>query len=159
MIQAEANGIHIEHNKLIGKIGDEYYYLRYIFDRGGGLSGAAGCSFSPVSTDEAQERRDSYDDDNKLWKQAVEGDYTTLGADDWHEMNPAEDEMLFDLSYRDLANNLMVGILAEECQRGGRDLDIELIECTGGGRCFNANMQWDKLYNRNLWEIIKQYES
>lgn len=32
-------------------------------------------------------------------------------------------------------------------------------DCIGGERCFDVNMKWDEIYNPELWEIIKQFES
>lgn len=158
MIQTTTDKIHIDYNKLIGVIDAEYYFLKYVFDGGHGLKGATGSILRPVTNDEAEERRENYDDDNERWKQAVADDYTTLGAYDYKEQNPAEDEDIFDLCDRELADNLMA-ILTEEYQSEKRNFDIELIESVGGGSCFKVDMRWDKLYNRNLWELIKQYES
>lgn len=158
MTQAVTNKIHIDYNKLIGKIGYEYYYLRYVFDDDG-MRGATGSILRAVTMDEAQERRDNWDEDNELWKQAVSNDETTLGADDWHDQSDGYlDECVFDLPNEILSDDLM-DILANEYQAVKRNFDIELIESTGGGRCFKPNMQWDKLYNNNLWALIKQYES
>lgn len=159
MTQATVKETHIDYNRLVGRIDDEYFYLRYVFNDGKGFRGATGTALSPVTMHDAEIRREDFDQDNELWKQAVANNETTLSADDWHDTYDGDvDECVFDLSHRELAEDL-INILAEEYKQENKRFDIELAECIESGRCFTENMKWDKLYNRNLWAIIGQYES
>ena len=141
-----------EYNELIGRIDDEYYFLKDVFTHSKDFKGATGSVLRPVTKSEAEDRRERWDDDNELWKIAVQSGNTDLGADDWHAMviNADGDDVVFDLSDRDLADKLMAKL---------DDDDIEIIECRDGGRCFDINMKWDEIYRPDLWKIIKQYES
>lgn len=138
--------------KLIGRIGDSYYYLQELFEHKGQSKGAIGSIMMPVSINEASNRRDTWDECNELWKAAVVANRTDLGADAWHEMVMSQggDDIVFDLSYPDLADDLL---------RFLNDPTVELCECVGGGRCFDLSLEWDDLYEPELWNLIKKFES
>ena len=140
-----------EYGELIGRIGDEYYYLDGVFEYTDSFKGATGSVMRPVTPEEAEQRREDWDDGDEMWKQAVEAGNTTLGADEWHEMvmDVDGDEVIFDFSYCDTYGEDLLERLGEE---------YELVECRGGGRCFDYDMKWDELFNTKLWEMIRQYE-
>jgi len=62
------------------------------------------------------------------------------------------DEVIFDFSYSGLGEQLLDKI-------DPKHKEYELVECIGGGRCFDNDMAWDELYEPELWEAIKAIES
>ena len=139
-------------HKLIGRIGEEYYFCDYVF-KDKNFKGATGTLMHPVTAEEAEELRDNWDKDGELWQEAVANKQTTLGQDDWKKqiLYIGDDSVVFDLSYADTYGGKLLDKL-------GRD-NYELVECIGGGRCFKVDMAWDELFDAETWELIKQYES
>ena len=143
-----------KYNKLIGKIGDEYYFLDHTFNHADNFKGAVGSTMQPLTEEEYNERVDNYFDvDNirEFWQQAVEADKTDMGLDEWIEFvrNTDGEENVIDRSYPNYGEQLKK-LLGEE---------VFEVECTGGGRCFEKKMKWDKLFDEKLWEEIKKFES
>ena len=149
-----------QYNKLIGRIENTYYYLEYIFETSSifetfpNFKGAVGLGFIPLTLEEVESRRDNWDEDNYLWKCAVENNNTTLGAEEWHEyiLNTDGNDAIFNLSYYDVGMEL-----TQKLSRCG--LQYELSECVSSGRCFDKDMKWDKLFNPELWKKIQEAES
>jgi len=144
------------YNKLIGRIGDEYYFLDYTFEHSDNFKGATGSVLTPLTEEECQERNDQASEDSEMvefWKQAVEADRTTDSFQDWLEMVKEEEgeEAGLDDSYRAEYMPILQELLGED--------EVYTTDCTGGGRCFNPKMEWDELYNPELWEIIKKAET
>jgi len=142
-------------NKLVGRIGEEYYFVEYCFDEGPHFRGAVGYSLRPVSFAEAKERRESWDDDGESWRMAVAAKQTTLGMDDWHEWVKEidGDDLFFDFSYtnRVEARELLAKLQAD-------DPDVELLECRGGGRCFSHKQVWDEVFDQEALDFALSYE-
>ena len=141
-----------DYGKLIGRKGNEYYFLDYTFeDRD--FKGAVGSVMVPVTKEEAEERRDDWDSDGEMWRMAVEAEMTTMGMDEWHEFVLAMDgeNHMFDESYCSTYGEELLAFLDSE--------ENELVECVGGGRCFYADREFDEIYEPDLWELIKKYES
>lgn len=142
------------YNKLVARIGDGYYFCDYIFhdDR---FKGATGSIMRPVSEAEAEDRRENYDEDGEMWKNAVADDRTTLGKDDWWELvlNTDGDEAVYDLSYADTYGEALMELLHN------RGEDVELVECVGGGRCFHEDTEYDEVFDQELLDKINEVES
>ena len=140
------------YDKLIGRKGEEYYYLDYVFTHRQDFKGATGSIMRPVTEAEAEERRDDWDSDGEMWRQAVAGESTTLSQEEWQQQALAidGDDLVFDLSYCCTHGEDLL-------ERLGRD-EYELVECLGGGRCFYTDIEWDELFEPELWELIKEYE-
>lgn len=146
-----------KYNKLIGRQGDEYIFLDYLFKQGT-FHGATGTRMRPISQGEHSERtdpdniKDRYED---IWREVVSSGKTTEGLDEWVDMCIRIDgvnHMAYDTSYwmSEMWGQLReIGITEEE---------YPVIECTGGGRCFDIDMQWDELYDEKLWKLIQKYE-
>lgn len=143
-----------EYNKLIGRIGEKYYFLDDIFQYDDNFKGATGSVLIPLTEEECQEINEQANDDSELtdfWKQAVEADRTTDSLEDWCEQvrdEQGEDAGL-DPSYRAKYMQILQKIKP----------DTYTTDCVGGGRCFDIDMEWDEIYNPELWELIKQAES
>lgn len=143
-----------KYGKLIGHIGEEYYYLDDTFSYDGGLRGATGSIMRPVTIEEAQYRRDNWDEDGELWRMAVEAKQTYRGHEDWVEfvLDCDGNDAVFDLSYYDYQEALLDRLDPDR-------KTYELVECVGGGRCFKPSMKWDELFAPELWKEIVKYES
>ncbi|KKM72115.1 hypothetical protein LCGC14_1423730 [marine sediment metagenome] len=146
-----------DYNKLVGRQGDTYYYLDYVFDHGPGSSfrGAVGSRMCPVTFADAERRRENFDEDGDEWRAAVQEQQTTLGYDDWCKFVVATDgdDAIFDQSYSDTYGEDLLDRLDPERE------EYELVECTGGGRCFNHEDKWDEVFDAELVKVIASYES
>ena len=144
-----------KYNKLIGRIGNEYYFLDYLFFDNDGFKGATGTIMYPMTENEYDDRVKNYfDPENikELWEQAVKSGKTTLGLNDWIELvkNTDGEENIIDRSYTESYGKILKKKLGEK--------KAFEVECIGGGRCFDENMQWDEMYNEKLWKKIQEYE-
>ena len=147
-----------KYNKLIGRIGDSYYFLDDIFKYKDDFKGATGTVLEPVSQESYDETMtvDGFKDRgyDEHWKGAVESGSTELGLDDWLQLvlDQYGDEAVYDLSgySDDLWDQLRdIGLTEEK---------YPIFTCVGGGRSFSPDMVWDELYNPELWEKIKEVE-
>ena len=104
-----------------------------------------------------------------LWKQAVAGDYTTLGLDDWWEDACDEAEMegryypFDDDSYRYKTNELYEALSDDDREKveeilGVKGEDYVDFTCGSGGRCFSADTKWDLILRPDLVELINKLE-
>lgn len=146
-----------KYRELIGKIGDEYYFLDDIFKYADNFRGATGSVMRPVSSNEYNQRLNAYDEDGELWRGAVQAGNTEMGMNEWHDyvINMDGDDAIFDLSYRDYADALYEkGIVNES--------DYPIIECVGGGRCFDTigahGEKFEVVYNQELLDKIFEAE-
>lgn len=144
-----------DYKKLIGRIGNEYYFLDYIFYNGKDFKGATGSIMSPLTEEEYLERVDNYFDyDNmrEFWQQAVEAKRTDLGLDDWIEMVKDTDgeNGVIDDSHENTYGEALKEKLGEE--------KAFRIECIGGGRCFDKNQKWDEIFDKKLLKLILKSE-
>jgi len=145
----------IKYGILIGRIDNEYYFLDYLFFETKKFKGATGSVMSPMDEDEYNERVESYFDPENMrefWKGAIEDGQTEDGLDDWIEFvrNTDGEEGVIDRSHSSSYGEELKEKLGEE--------KAFEIECVGGGRCFKEDMQWDEIYDKELWEKIKEYE-
>ena len=149
-----------DYNKLIGRVGDEYIFLSYVFQHSDSFKGATGNSLRPISQTEYEERTDpeaieeAYED---LWREAVRADRTTLGLTEWVKeciASDGEDVYAFDTSYWE--SDMWTQIREKT---GQTEEEYPVYECIGGGRMFTENIKWDELYEPELWNIIKEYEN
>jgi hypothetical protein len=143
-----------KYNKLVGIIDDEYCFLDYTF-KDGDFMGACGTILQPITR--KQYEYDTSEDSllerlGEWWKNAVDNNSTELGKVEWVRdiYNRDGDDALYDLSGYDLWDQLRNIGLTEE--------DYPVFNCIGGGRCFDKNMKFDKVYDQKLVDIINQYE-
>lgn len=146
--------------KLVGRIDCYYYFCDYLFNHKDGFKGATATVLRPVSREDYEQRTDPYDSDTleyfeECWKGAVQAGTTTEGLETWVKEVLAVDgdEAVFDFSGYDYWDDLRDAVpeLTEE--------DYPVFECVGGGRSFRPDMQWDEIYNEELWERIKAIET
>ena len=148
------------YNKLVGRIGNEYYFCDYIFRHSPDLKGATATILRPVSHGEYYERMDPTSSDTQdyfveLWRDAVASERTEIGLEEWIEWVLDNDgpDAIFDLSYEHLWDDLREAVpeFTEE--------DYPVFECISGGRCFSPDMEWDEIYDNKLWQKIKKVEA
>jgi len=146
--------------KLVGRIDDTYYFCDYLFEHKNDFKGATATVLRPVSREDYEQRTDPTDDDTieyfeDCWREAVHAGTTTDGLEAWVEyvLDIDGDEAVFDFSGYDYWDDLRDAVpeLTED--------DYPVFECVGGGRSFSPNMEWDELYNEELWERIKEIET
>lgn len=149
--------IYIE--KVIGRREDEYIVCDYVFKCDESFMGATGSCFRPVSKAEYEEGQNAASDMVKdrlrdSWIESVQTGATEKGLEEFCEEILAQgDEAIWDLSYysyHDLIRTAYPELTKEE---------YPIFECTGGGRCFSPDMQWDDLYDKETYDLIVQYET
>jgi hypothetical protein len=167
-----ANGGSVEREKvdtLIAKRGEEYYFLDDVFEYKDGFKGATGTIVVPVSKD-YYEYATSYDG-------IVERYVDSMGEDEWldvlgldkddfedeGEMIEAIEEGIYAL-YRngelnpfEEPNYDMVEQMRDLPQFKNED-KYPIFEVIGGGRIFNKDNKFDKIYNKKLYNRIKTLE-
>lgn len=146
----------IKYNALIGRIGTDYYFLDYIFKDGENFKGATGTVLETLTEEEVKQRNDDYLSEDEMigqWREAVYAKATIEGFYDWLEMVKDElgEDAGIDSSSESEYSPILREILGEEA--------VYRTNCTGGGRCFSVDMQWDEIYNQELWEKIKEIET
>lgn len=145
---------------LIGRNGDEYIFVNSVFDHGGGLRGAAGCSVRPVSTDEydwatqrenVEERLiDHYEAiyDGKLHSdESRETDFQRF-VDDVIQYDGI-DNIMWDESYCCEASEAFDEL----------GIEHECTDCIGWGRVFDKNSDYEEIYNLAAWVAIRSLEA
>lgn len=158
-----------KHNAIVGVIDGELAILEYTFEDGENFKGGVGYRMRTMTQEYIDCRKDPDNADEDLWKQAVAGDYTTLGLDDWWEDACDEAEMegkyypFDDDSFRYETNELYEALPDDDREKieeimGVKGEDYVDFECGSCGRCFNANAEWDLILRPDLVELINKLE-
>ena len=160
-------------NQIVGIKDGELYILEHVFKHSDGFKGATGYHMNIITQDYIDEMNDinflceEYD---YLWREAVQAGSTEKGLEefmqDWvYESScygylfPSDDnsfryetEKLVDTLPEDQKKQLeeVFGVMGE---------DFATWDCSGCGRCFNADDEWDVVFRPDLLELIKEYES
>jgi len=145
-----------KYNKLVGRIGNSYYFCDDIFKYNDNFQGATATVLEPVSREEYDERTSEdglIDYLGECWKDAVANDSTTMGEAEWcqYAYDVDGDEILFDFSGSNLWNQLRDLGMSEE--------DYPVFACTGGGRSFSHDQEFDEVYDADLLAKIKAVET
>lgn len=142
----------IDYNEIVGENQGIIYVLDYVFKHSDNFKGATGSTFRLVPKSEYDERMADKDYFKEQWIDAIKHDLRTDSFDDWLKYNdlPSE-EAIFDLSYIEMHDKIRSLLKVSE-------KDYPIIECIGGGRCFNKNMKFDKVFNKKLIKVINEYE-
>jgi hypothetical protein len=157
------------YDALVGRVGDEYYFLDEIFKYKDGFKGATGTVVMPVSK-AYYEYATSEDGILERYMDAMGEDewISTLGLDrddfeDEDEMIKAIEDGIYDL-YRvgELNPFEEVNYKLEEQMRELPEFsdsdEYPLFEIIGVGRIFDKNRKFDKIYNQELFNKIKEIE-
>lgn len=159
-------------NQIVGIKDGELYVLNYVFKHGDNFKGATGYSMGTITQSYIDDMNDistlceEYD---YLWRDAVKEERTTDSLEDF--MQSLVDECSFydqlfpfdDNSYRYETEKLVEELPAEQKEElekvfGVMGEDFAAWSVSGGGRCFNANDNWDVVFRPDLVELIKEYE-
>jgi hypothetical protein len=152
--------------KLIARQGDEFIVLDYIFDHGDGFKGAVGSRIRPVSQSEYEERTsdDAIEEYcEELWKCGVADGVERRSLAEFAEAFKDEDgtDSMFDGSYSRWPQIRAKGF-PEDSSDAEDDYEGEfypIMECTGGGRCFGHDDEYDEVYDEELLARIRAIES
>ena len=142
-----------DYKKLVGRTGDEYFFIDYSFEHSEDFKGTTGSVMRPVSRQEYEDRTSEENMRDYLkdsWQAAVESGRYEESLDDYlEEIEPDE---MFDQSYPEYAEQLREKFpeFTEE--------DYPIIECIGGGRCFSKGMKFDEVYSPELVKVINKFE-
>jgi hypothetical protein len=157
------------YDALIGRVGIEYYFLDEIFKYKDGFKGATGTIVMPVS----KQYYDYATSEEGILERYMDamGEYEwleVLGLDrddfeDEDEMIKAIEDGIYDL-YRVGELNPFEEV-SYELEEQMRELpefsdsdEYPLFEIIGGGRIFDKNRKFDKIYNQELFNKIKEIE-
>lgn len=159
-------------NQIVGIKQGELYILEDVFKYSDGFKGATGYHMNIITQDYIDEMNDiDYlcEENDYLWREAVQAGSTTDSLQEY--MQSLVDEcsyydMLFpfdDNSFRYQTEKLVEELLTEQKAElekafGVMGEDFVTWNCSGCGRCFNADDEWDVIFRPDLVELIKQYE-
>jgi len=143
--------------KLVGRIGDTYYVCDCIFRYGNIFHGATATVLCPVSREnyeysqETDQLKERFED---LWRTAVIDGGTDQSLEDYAQeiFDVDGDEALWDFSGHEYWDMIRQAVpeLAKE--------DYPVFDCVRSGRSFSYNMEWDEIYDRELWKCIQEVE-
>ena len=148
------------YNLLVGRIGDNYYVCDYIFEETADWKGATASVVTPVSKAEYDRKMDSDDSDTQewlkeQWQYAVEHNLTEGSLQEFTRISLLNrgDDAVFDCGYYNLWDMIRKAVpeLTED--------DYPVLNACGGGRSFSPDMEWDEIYNQELWDKIKVIET
>jgi len=146
--------------KLVGRIDDSYYICDTLFGHAIGFTGTIATVLCPVAREDYENRTNPHNPDTidyfkDCWRMAVQTETITDSLEAYVEMvlDVDGDEAVFDFSGYDYWELLREAVpeLTED--------DYPVFECIGGGRSFCPDMEWDEIYDKELWEQIKRIES
>jgi hypothetical protein len=123
------------------------------------MKGCTGFCLSPLSQDELDRCNDPEtiaEEYGFLWRECVQCGTTELGLDEWVAEFIEESNMHgYDYPGQD---NSYIEHMTDEIKEKYFP-DAAAFTCTGGGRCFSKNMEFDILINPELIEVINQFEN
>lgn len=133
------------YDKVIGCAYGQYYILHKIESLNG--KKYIGSSVARlISEEQLDEIARDWDSDDDKWRECVWQGDTRLGADEWHDRYRAD---------------IDVDELIEQAPRYAREALFTKLGNDGcyveevSGECFHLDIAWEKLYEPNLWQIIK----
>jgi len=150
----------IQIKKLVGRIDNSYYFCDTLFEHADDFKGATATVLCSVSRENYENRTDPQNSDTieyfeECWRESVKVRATTKSLETWVEdvLVIDGDEAVFDVSGFEYWDDLRKAVpeLTEE--------NYPVFECVGGGRSFEPNMEWDEIYDLELWERIKEIET
>jgi hypothetical protein len=157
------------YNKLVASTDDEFYFVDYIFNHNDGFKGATGTIVMPVSK--------SYYDNATSYDGILESYMDSMGEDEWldvlgldrddfedeSEMMEAIENGIYQLyTIGELNPFEEVNYELEEQMRNLPQFSDEdeypVFEVIGGGRIFDKERYFDKIYDKKLYDKIRKVE-
>lgn len=159
-------------NQIVGIKNGDLYILDYVFKHGDDFKGATGYHMNILTQDYIDEMNDIHtlcEEYDYIWREAVQAGRTEKGLEefmqDWIEESSYYDYLFpsDDNSFRYETEKLIEELPTDQKQElekvfGVMGEDFAAWNCSGCGRCFNADDNWDVIFRPDLVELIKQYE-
>lgn len=154
MNNTNTNRTQTDIQRLVGRIDKDYYFLNYVFEHSPDFKGATGSILEPLTEDEYNERVDNFfDEDNmrEFWQEAVKANKTEQSLSDYiQEWRDNNEQSAIDESYFNTYGVQLAELLGND--------KCFITNCTGGGRCFTKDMEFDEIFDQSLIDLINQYE-
>jgi hypothetical protein len=159
------------YNQIVGIKDNELWILEDSFQHSDDFKGVTGYHMDTITQSYIDDRNDTsklikkYD---YLWREAVAAKNTELGLEEYIEMLQRDnsDDLFFDDddSFRYQTKKLINNLPKEQKEKlesifGVMGEDYVTWNCSGCGRCFNADDKWDYVFNPKLLEVITKYEA
>lgn len=158
-----------KYNKIIGIANGLVYVLEETFKYADEFKGCCGYAMSTISQDYIDEQNDvDYlcDNHEDIWRETVRAGQTTLGLYDFMEdlvhncceLFPSDDpsfRMDFEQALQDARPEVAKKVI-EYFDADSEDFGAWNNE--GCGRCFHKDMEWEELFEPELWEMIRATE-
>lgn len=162
----------IKINQIVGIKNGDLYVLEDVFKYSDNFKGATGYYMNIITQDYIDEMNDINfleAELDYLWREAVQAGNTTDSLREY--MQSLIDECQFydrlhpmdDNSFRYQTEKLVEELPTEQKTElekvfGVMGEDFVTWDCSGCGRCFNADDKWEIIFRPDLIELIKQYE-
>jgi hypothetical protein len=147
---------------VLGKRNRVFDFVDYIFELESGFSGAVGSSMRLVTYEEAEEQMSRYMNyETSPLVHAYEDEAPEIGWDEWIKGVADNDgyRLVYDLSYADKYGDVVKQLAVEE-DLVNSITDIEVVECTGGGRMFERTIDhYDEVYDSELLDVVQHAEN
>ena len=144
----------IKYNKIVNIADDnEIIILNYVFSHGDNFKGATGSKYYPVTEEEIQSRISEFEGDDKELLIYMAENFGNLDRNMIENVDSSREaliELFFDNSIDSNPDH------KEEIRKHFSVDEYPLIDCVGGGRCFEKDFQGN--VNPELSEIIREYE-
>lgn len=162
------------YNQIVGIKDNELWILEDSFQHSDDFKGVTGYHMDTMTQDYIDSRNDTselMEEYDYLWREAVAAKNTELGLEEYIEMLQRDVECnsdgLFlgdDDSFRYQTEELINNLPKEQKEKlesifGVMGEDYVTWNCSGCGRCFNADDEWDYVFNPELLEVIKKHEA
>lgn len=137
------------YQKFVGRIGDEYYFVEYVFNsilHDKPFHGAVGLVFRSVSNAEATDCLNS---------NHIEAILDALDEDEGLTVNDIPSDEWPTLIW-DFSGEEWWGDLRELL--GTNEAETPYFDCVGGGRIFSTHMELEEIWDDNLWDIVQAFE-
>jgi hypothetical protein len=142
-----------DYNKIVNIAEDnEITILDYTFNYNGNMRGATGSVYYPVTEGEVQDRISEFEGDDKELLIYMAENYGELNREMIEGVDSSREaliELFFDSS--------VTREHEEEIRKHFSEDKYPIIDCVGGGRCFNSDFQGN--VNPELSKEIREFES
>ena len=170
----------VEGFKLIGRIGDAYYFAQSVFEHSDGFKGVTGCVVRPVSPEEFEWASDR---ENVAERLQDVYEVCVVNEGKWHNRDNANAVSLKDWSGRFVCRRTrdfedfiddsirfdgIENIMYDEsycCDASDAfdelDIEHECTDCVGCGRCFDERIMddFDEIYDHGAYIAIRCLEA
>lgn len=152
--------------KAVGIKDGEIYIAEYFFDHRGYSKGVTGWVMRPLTETEIEELNEPenyIEYYREIWKDAVQADRTEDGLEDFAENAARQEEGLYpgdDPSFRDETESIINAL----CEVDRDEIlyycgEYQTWECSGCGRIFSKDIDFDYVFDFDLLDKIRETEN